>query len=55
MLTTEECRKLLGEDGKSYTDQQIIEIREWLMRLADIAIEAERKNDHLTLNQLSNN
>jgi hypothetical protein len=41
MLTADECRKLLGEEAKTLTDQQIIEIQDWLIRMADIAIAAE--------------
>jgi hypothetical protein len=41
MLTANECRKLLGEEAKTLTDQQINEIQDWLIRMADIAIAAE--------------
>jgi hypothetical protein len=39
MLTIKQCRELLQEEEKGLTDEEIIIIRDWLMSLADIAIE----------------
>jgi hypothetical protein len=39
MLTIKQCRELLQEEEKQLTDEEIIIIRDWLMSLADIAIE----------------
>ena len=39
MLTVKQCRELLQQNEKALTDEEIIIIRDWLMSLADIAIE----------------
>ena len=39
MLTVKQCRELLQQNEKELTDEEIIIIRDWLMSLADIAIE----------------
>ena len=35
MLSIEDCRKLLGEDGKEMTDQRIIELRDSLQTICE--------------------
>jgi hypothetical protein len=44
MLTIKECREILGKDALKLTDEEIIEIRNWLTMLADIAIEKLETN-----------
>lgn len=39
MLTIKECRDILQVDAKELSDEQIIEVREWLSMMADIIIE----------------
>lgn len=39
-LSLAECRKILCTDGVFYTDEEIIEIRNFLYHMADIAIDA---------------
>lgn len=38
-LTMEQCRKLLGITGKRLTDQQVIELKNAAIVLADLAID----------------
>lgn len=38
-LSIEQCRKLLGDTGKKLTDEQIIELKNAAMVLADLAID----------------
>ena len=44
MLTIKQCRDLLKEEEKEFTDDEIIIIRDWLMIMADIAIEIMENN-----------
>ena len=50
MLTVKECREILKQDAEGLTDEEIIQIREWLSMMADFAIEiversrAEKEN-----------
>jgi hypothetical protein len=44
MLTIKQCRELLQEEEKELTDEEIIIIRDWLMIMADIAIEITENN-----------
>lgn len=39
MLTIKECREILKQDAEGLTDEEIIQIREWLSMMADFAIE----------------
>ena len=39
MLTVKECREILKQDAEGLTDEEIIQIREWLSMMADFAID----------------
>lgn len=55
-LSLVECRNTLNVNGLSYTEDQIILIREWLYHMADIAIDAmEEKEAKGFKNNLSAN
>jgi hypothetical protein len=44
MLTVKQCREILGKEYEKETDEMIIEIRDFLSMMADIAIDnIERK------------
>ena len=49
MLTLKQCRDKLKEDGKGFTDEQILAIRDYLYKLARINIdyikEKTKKNE----------
>lgn len=60
MLTVKECREILEQDAEGLTDEEVIQIRDWLAMMADIAIESversraekenkkdEKKSNHL--------
>jgi hypothetical protein len=53
MLTIKECREILKEDAQELTDEQIIEVREWLSMMADIIIE-QVESDYLKCNTQKN-
>jgi hypothetical protein len=53
MLTIKECRELLKDDAKELSDEQIIEVREWLSMMADIIIE-QVESDYLKSNTHEN-
>lgn len=50
MLTLKQCKEILQNDAEGLTDEEIIEMRDWLSNMADILIdsldkiEAEKKN-----------
>ena len=43
-LSLIECKKILNTDGLCYTDEEVLKIRDWLYRMAEIAIDAIDKN-----------
>jgi hypothetical protein len=44
MLTVKECREILEQDAEGLTDEEVIQIRDWLSMMADIAIESVDKS-----------
>lgn len=38
-LSLNECKKILNTDGLFYTDEEVIELRDWLYHMADIVFE----------------
>ncbi len=52
MLSLNECRKILSKDDKIYTDEEIIEIRNWVNNMADIALTIVDKNGIDNLNEI---
>ena len=45
MLTLNQCKKILNENENLYTDEEIILIRDWLYRIADIAINSSEASE----------
>jgi hypothetical protein len=43
MLTVKQCREILDKEAVGLTDEDIIQIREWLSDLADMLIETSSK------------
>jgi hypothetical protein len=41
MLTLKQCKELLGKEAKELTDQEIIEMRNWLSDFAEIIMDCE--------------
>jgi len=44
MLTIKECREILEQDAEGLTDEEVIQMRDWLSMMADIAIESVEKS-----------
>ena len=44
MLTVKECREILEQDAEGLTDEEVIQVRDWLSMMADIAIESVEKS-----------
>jgi hypothetical protein len=40
MLTIKECKEILNNEAEVLTEDDIIEIREWLSTMADVLIES---------------
>ena len=38
-LSLVECKKILNTDGVFYTDDEVIELRDWLYHMADIVFD----------------
>ncbi|WP_395077263.1 hypothetical protein [Flavobacterium sp.] len=45
MVDLEECKKILIENDENYSDEDIIKIREFLCKIARIAVVTTKKND----------
>ena len=43
-LSLIECKKTLNTNGLCYSDEEILKIRDWLYRVAEITIDALDKN-----------
>ncbi|TSC59794.1 MAG: hypothetical protein Greene041662_365 [Candidatus Peregrinibacteria bacterium Greene0416_62] len=43
MLTTEQCRQILGEKAKHLTDTEVEELRDLLSAFADVALQQPLK------------
>jgi hypothetical protein len=41
MLTLKQCKELLAEEANELTDQEIIEMRNWLSEFAEIIMDCE--------------
>jgi hypothetical protein len=50
MLTVKECREILEKEADGLTDEEVIQIREWLSMMADIVIESVEKS-HTNIRQ----
>ncbi|MGB3946744.1 MAG: hypothetical protein WBM13_02060 [Bacteroidia bacterium] len=49
-ISLTECKKILNKNGNKYTDSEIIEIRNWLYYISEIALrvlEAKQEKDKL--------
>jgi len=51
-LSLPECRKAIGTGGVKYTDEELIEMRDWLTNMADICLEYLEKNGVDCLDEL---
>lgn len=45
-LSLVECKKILNTDGVFYTDEEVIELRDWLYHMAEIVFDTmDSEND----------
>lgn len=42
-VTLAECRKILNRYGVQYTDEEILEIRDWLYHIIEIILDAQER------------
>lgn len=42
-VTLAECRKILNRNGVQYTDEEILEIRDWLYHIIEIILDAQER------------
>lgn len=61
-LSLVECKKILNTDGVFYTDDEVIELRDWLYHMAEIVydtMDREESNRQMELiyksNEIKNN
>jgi hypothetical protein len=45
MLTLKECKEILADEAKKLTDQEILEMRDWLSVLAEIIVQSVESNE----------
>ena len=45
MISDDECKKILNRNGKSYTDDEVEQIREFLLNLAEIEVKTIELNN----------
>ena len=57
-LSLSACKRILNTDGVFYTDDEIVELRDWLYHMADIVFDTldreEDKNSNLTSHLIQN-
>jgi hypothetical protein len=44
-LSLNECKKILNTDGLFYTDEEVIELRDWLYHMADIVFDTMEREE----------
>jgi len=44
-ISLTECKKILNKNGNHYTDNEIIEIRNWLYFISEIALNSLEDNE----------
>lgn len=44
-ISLTECKKILNKNGNKYTDNEIIEIRNWLYFISEIALKCLEDNE----------
>lgn len=52
MLTVNECRKLLTNNAKQFSDEEIIEIRDFLIHMCKLVLETIKAEDDEKRNSL---
>ena len=40
MLSVNECRRILNQNGKNYTEEEILKIRDWLCKFSEITLKS---------------
>lgn len=48
MLSNKECKKILNRNGRSYTDEEIVSIKEALYKLAEIMWRSHKEKNKST-------
>ena len=46
-LSLIECKKILNGNGRNYSDEEVLKIRDYLYHLADIAMEVMEDKENL--------
>lgn len=55
MLTLKECRVLLDADSRGLTDDEVIKLRDWTDKLADLVIDTIKKSEKENIVENKNN
>lgn len=53
-LSLNECKKILNVNGKEYTDEEILKIRNWLYRFTEITMSFLEKKTEAEILELKN-
>jgi hypothetical protein len=43
MLTVTQCRKILGNMANDWSDETVLEVRDWLSTLAELILQVDQK------------
>ena len=54
-LSLVECKKILNTDGVFYTDDEVIELRDWLYHMAEIVYDTMDREHSKRQMELTNN
>jgi hypothetical protein len=46
-ISLSECKRILNKNGNNYTDNEIIEIRNWLYFISEISLSSLEENNQL--------
>lgn len=54
-LSLVECKKILNTDGVFYTDEEVIELRDWLYHMAEIVFDTMDRENSKRQTELADN
>ena len=55
MLTVTQCRKILGNMANDWSDETVLEVRDWLSTLAELILQVDQKHKKMKKNSNDRN
>lgn len=53
-LSINECREILKQSGKNYSDAEIEKIRNWIYHISEITLDFLNSKSHKEINEIKN-